>query len=286
VELQADYLCYREGGWRLWVLPQRWSQDLWLAVLDRLDAHKPAKHPQTLQLQFPEANGDLVYLKIFDRASWTGAVKDIFRASKALHSLRQGRALSDSGFHVPIAVAGGEQRRHRLLERSFVLTLGIRGQPLPLFLYGRFTSRTHGMALSDKRNALKRLALEIRRLHQLGFVHGDLVPTNILVSELAGEGIQFFFMDNDRTRRYPGWFPQPLWRRNLVQLNRIPLPGISLQDRIRFVHHYLGKQEWSGRDRRFLRWLEDNTRRRRKECDQIDAKVSFRQLMRWVERNV
>ena len=113
------------------------------------------------------------------------------------------------------------------------------------------------------------------------FVHGDLVPTNIFVSRSAEKGIRLFFMDNDRTRRYPKWFPQVFWRRNLVQLNRIPLPGITLQDRVRFLSYYLGSKEWGGPERRLLFWLERKTRQRRSECDSVDANGSFRQLMRW-----
>jgi hypothetical protein len=86
-------------------------------------------------------------------------------------------------------------------------------------------------------------------------------------------------MDNDRTRRFPIWLPQRLWRRNLVQLNRMPLPGISLQDRMRFLHAYLNAGKFSVADRKLARWLELKTRQRRKECDGVDPSVNFRRLM-------
>jgi hypothetical protein len=88
-------------------------------------------------------------------------------------------------------------------------------------------------------------------------------------------------MDNDRTRRYPSWLRQPFWQRNLIQLNRMPLAGISLQDRMGFLHAYLDVKHLSGADRRFARWLEARTRQRRKQCDGADPTVSFRRLMRW-----
>ena len=47
-------------------------------------------------------------------------------------------------------------------------------------------------------------------------------------------------MDNDRTRRYPPWLTGKLRKSNLVQLNRLPLAHITLQDRMRFSHAYLG----------------------------------------------
>jgi hypothetical protein len=92
---------------------------------------------------------------------------------------------------------------------------------------------------------------------------------------------QFCFMDNDRTRRYPTWMPRRLWRRNLVQLNRVPLAGISLQDRVRFFHAYVSRSELGRQDLRLARWLEQKTRQRRRECDAVDTSVSFRRLMRW-----
>jgi len=93
--------------------------------------------------------------------------------------------------------------------------------------------------------------------------------------------LEFYFMDNDRTRHYPSCLRQPLRKRNLIQLNRMPLRGISLQDRMRFLHAYLNVGRLSGADRQFARWLEARTRRRRKECDGADPTMSFRRLMRW-----
>jgi hypothetical protein len=92
---------------------------------------------------------------------------------------------------------------------------------------------------------------------------------------------EFYFMDNDRTHRYPRWLRQTLWKRNLIQLNRMPLAGISLQDRIRFMRAYLDVERLSAADRALARWLEARTRKRRKECDGADPTVSFRRLMRW-----
>jgi hypothetical protein len=67
----------------------------------------------------------------------------------------------------------------------------------------------------------------------------------------------------------------------LVQLNRLPLPGITLQDRIRFFRAYCGRPEWRGAERELLLWFERKTRERRKEIDSVDATGSFRRLMSW-----
>jgi hypothetical protein len=127
---------------------------------------------------------------------------------------------------------------------------------------------------------LQALARHIRHLHDLGFIHGDLVASNIFVCRNAAGNLLFVLMDNDRTRRYPKWLPQSLWKRNLVQLNRLPLSSISLQDRIRFFQEYSAAERAADLNRPLLKWLEQKTRERRRECDSVDATISFRRLMR------
>ncbi|HXV83528.1 MAG TPA: lipopolysaccharide kinase InaA family protein [Candidatus Binatia bacterium] len=278
MRISSSFRRYKDEQWTLWVLPDKWTAELWQLVLALIEKQPASRHPQTLQVtRTDDPVSDPLFLKVFHGSSSIGGFKDIFRNSKALRSLRQAAALAQFNFNVPIPVAAGEQRRCRLLQKAFVLTLAVKGQSLPIFL------KQCGMGLSsaEKRRGLEQLALEVRRLHQLGFVHGDLVPTNIFVSRASGGGGRFFFMDNDRTRHYPIAIPHRLWRRNLVQLNRIPLPGITLQDRVRFLRHYLGLREWGKKERRLLLWLERKTRQRRKACDRVNANQSFRELMRW-----
>jgi Ser/Thr protein kinase RdoA (MazF antagonist) len=162
------------------------------------------------------------------------------------------------------------------------LTQKIEGQAAHLFLRNWVHCGDHRSRLAAKRAGLRSAAEAVRRFHQNGFVHGDLVASNIFVSG-TGEELILYFMDNDRTRRYPTWVPQSLWTRNLIQLNRMPLPGITLQDRMRFFKSYLGIQKLTAGERRFAHWLERNTRRRRQECDGVDASGDFRKLMRWRE---
>jgi hypothetical protein len=278
--IYTSYKNYREADWSLWVWPEKWNQELWRSVLTQIESQSPAKHPQTAEVRLPSTN-ERVFLKVFHRVSPLATLKDLCRPSKALRALRMGALLSDLGFHLPVAIAAGEQRTHRVLQRAFLLTLPVAGVPLPAFLRDRHGLGKVNVPLLGKRDALKRLANDIRRFHDLGFVHGDLVPSNIFVSEVANETGRFFFLDNDRTRRYPKWFPQSLWKRNLVQLNRFPLAGISLQDRMRFFHSYVGRKEYLGGDQRLVRWLEKKTRQRRRECDAVDVSGSFRKLMRW-----
>lgn len=279
--LEAEYRFCRKGEWNLWVHSRRWDEGPWEEVLRRLTKEPRTKHPQTHRLRHSsgESGGEL-YLKIYHSYELLSALKDLFRDSKARRALKQGEALRREGFHAPLPMAAGEERSFGFLGRAFLLTVAVEGSSLPLFLRENFSLPLGTDALRKKRASLRQLALEIRRLHQCGFVHGDLIPSNILVRS-SEDGMTFFYLDNDRTRRYPRWLPQPLWKRNLVQLNRFVLPGISLQDRMRFLRSYLGKKEWGERERRLVRWLEKRTRRRRRECDRVEARVTFRELMRW-----
>jgi hypothetical protein len=275
------YRVYGEDDWKLWVIPEHWNGALWRMVQDRINEQTPSKHPQTIKLQLPVFEDERpLFLKVFHRTSMMATLKDTFRKSKSLRALRQGIGLAEMGFNAPLAIAVGEQRRYRLLQKSFLLTIGISGEALPIYLHDRRASEPPDLSLRQKTRAVKELAIEVRRFHGLGFVHGDLIPWNILVSEDPGDGIRFYFMDNDRTGKYPSWIPQRRWRRNLVQLNRFPLPGVTLQDRMRFLHHYLSKRSWDRQDRRLISWLENKTRERRWVCDHVHAK-RFRELMRW-----
>jgi lipopolysaccharide kinase (Kdo/WaaP) family protein len=276
-----DYQFISAGKWRIAILPDIWNRGLEEKVLSAVEEQPRAKHPQTLPLHFSEESDEKhCYLKVFHGAPGGGAIKDAIRTSKAFRAWQVGIALAEAGFNVPLTIAAGELRFGKCLQRAFILSQKIDGQPGPLFLK-EMLRRGGREILAAKRAGIEHAAKLIRRFHQNGFVHGDLVATNIFVSSGAGGEPVFYLLDNDRTRRYASWLPQTLWKRNLIQLNRLPLPGITLQDRIRFFRAYLDRQKLTKADRRFVRWLERKTRRRRQECDRIDASGDFRRLMRW-----
>jgi hypothetical protein len=283
----ADKLEYRSlvvEGWRLVVLPELWNAAAQREILKHVRAQKRAKHPQTIAVDLPLPNQHReCFLKVFHGRGGWAAVKDVFRESSGLRAWRQGRALAAAGFMVPVAIAAGEQRRARRLERAFILTAKINGLPVHLYLRSWTAGPPDSSRLRAKRNGLRRLAELLRRFHRDGFVHGDLVAPNIFVVTALGAAEQFYFMDNDRTRRYPRALPQSFWQRNLIQLNRMPLPSITLQDRMRFFHAYFGSNRLTHAQRKLARRLERQTRRRRAECDAVDASGSFRRLMRWVD---
>lgn len=273
-----EYEQRRLGAWRMQVLPAQWNEDLQKRVLAIVMGEPAAKHPRTIEID-GAVDREKVFLKIFHPTPRLSAIKDVFRTSKSFRFWRQALALSAARFYAPSVLAVGELRCCRVVRRSFIVTEKIEGKPLPEFLSDLLRRANR---LSIKRAGILALAETVRSLHDRGFVHGDLVASNLLVAANEDREIKFYFMDNDRTRRLPRWLPHSLWKRNLIQLNRLPLPGILLQDRMRFLRAYLGIADWSRRERNFARWIELRTRHRRRECDDVD-KASFRELMRWRE---
>lgn len=277
----SDYRDAVRGAWRLVYFTELWNSDVERHVLELVAAQPWAKHPQTLPLRVVlGARERELHLKVFHAGGGIASVKDALRQSKALRGWRIAIDLAEAGFAAPLTIAAGEQRRAGLLRRAFILTENIAGLPAHRFLYERMKRANSSGNLAYKRAGLRQAASLIRRFHGAGFVHGDLVATNLFVAE-DGRNLKFYFMDNDRTRRYPMWLRQPLWKRNLVQLNRMALPGITLQDRMRFFKAYFDVEKIGSSERAFARWLERRTRQRRRECDGVGGSGSFRRLMRW-----
>ncbi len=168
-----------------------------------------------------------LFVKIYDPPRGMTALKQRVRGGRAANVLRMTAMLQHRGFNTPQVVLKGI---HGASGRTMLASVRAEGVPLPELLQRSGDSTV-------RRNALIRaLGAEVARLHRCGFVHGDLTPYNIFVAQQ--EPPRFIFLDHDRTRRvFPagGRYRQ---LRNLVQLGRFGLPGISNIDRLRFFHAY------------------------------------------------
>ena len=278
---RTDYRSIQQGPWKIWVHDRLWTDSAWLSIQETVERRVRQDHPESIRLKLQGRSED-VFLKIYSPGGAGTGLKDLFRVSKALRHWQQSLALSGCGFRVPTVIAVGEQRRFRRVERSFILTEWTDATSVSTFLRGADSRATPLGSTQKKRAYIRQLGYEIGRMHELGFVHGDLVLSNVLVG-FHPHGPSFYYIDHDRTRRYPEWLPQTLWKRNLVQLNRLVVPGITLSDRMRFFRAYATAQsKMRGlKPLGLLRWLESRTRRRRFECDGVAGNVSFRELMRW-----
>jgi hypothetical protein len=105
------------------------------------------------------------------------------------------------------------------------------------------------------------------------------VPANVRV---VGE--RLVLLDNDRTRR-SRLLVQLTARRNLVQLGRFVVAGVTMSDRVRVLRAYAATRGLSSTARRRLaRWVVRKVTARRAAIDRIPsavaARVGFRELMR------
>ena len=178
-----------------------------------------------------------------------------------------GEALRAAGFGAPVAVVAARRRGDGVLA-----TRDTGGDDLVATI-------TRAGDRRAKRALLRALGAEIGRLHAAGFVHGDLVPPNVRVVDG-----RFVLLDNDRTRR-SAVLVSLAARRNLVQLGRFVVPGVTVTDRARVLAEYAAARGLSDAARRRLaRWLVAKTIARRAAIDRIPVatavEAGYRELMR------
>jgi Lipopolysaccharide kinase (Kdo/WaaP) family len=269
----------RVGRWRV-RLPgpagpaeaARWCREVERALASGAFLHR-SKHADTHRLC--RVDGD-VYLKVYRRYRAATILKDLARPSKARHVERVSRRLAAAGFAVPRVLAVGEQRCGPVVRRAWVATAALAGEPV--------AARVLTLAGSParKRALLAAVGREVARLHASGFVAGDLVPPNVWITAPAGAE-RIAFIDHDRTT---GGRPAASWRRarrNLVQLNRLVLPAVTVADRLRVYRGYAAGRGWAwAAARRRLPWIVAKTIARRRRVDGVPAAAcaSFRELMR------
>jgi hypothetical protein len=194
-------------------------------------------------------------------------------ASRARRAFDMGKALAAAGFAAPRTLLVGARDGGGLL-----VTADAGGDDL-LTAVGRLADGGPERRRA-KRAMLRELGAEVARLHRAGFVHGDLVPPN-----LRWRDGELVFLDNDRTRRAPIPALARGARRNLVQLGRFVVPGVSLTDRARVLVAYATGRGLGRRQRhRLAVWIIRKVTARRCAIDhirpEVAARAGFRALMR------
>jgi len=251
----------------------RWQRDGWhgrgdpalemdVASVARLvdGSGRRSRHARTLPLTI---GSERLFVKLYPApAGW--------RAGQAFRATRM---LVAAGFGAPEALLVARRGAAGLL-----VTRDTGGEDLAHAVC-RLGSARDREGRRAKRRLLRLLGAEVARLHRAGFVHGDLVPPNVRVSDG-----RLVFLDNDRTRR--SRFLVTLGaRRNLVQLGRFVVPGLTLTDRARVLDAYAAGRALSpARRLRLARWVVAKTIARRCAIDRIPAatarRTGFRELMR------
>jgi hypothetical protein len=240
-------------GWRGWIDPEAGIDPAACLAVAAAGGGRRSRHARTVEL--PAAAGRLVVKTWPAPGGW-----------RARRAFTMGEALRAAGFQTPAVVLVGERAGDGMLVMRHV-----GGEEL--------TAVLAGLERAAKRVLLATLGREVGRLHRAGFVHGDLVPPNVRLAEG-----RLVLLDNDRTRR-SRLLVRLAGRRNLVQLGRFVVPGVTVTDRARVLRAYarargLGR----GARHRLARWVVAKTIARRCAIDHIPPAVAagagFRELMR------
>lgn len=253
--MRRTHVPWSAEGWTGWIDPAAGVDPLACVAAADDGGGRASRHARTRRV--PAPGGD-VWVKTYPApGGW-----------RATRAFRMGEALRSAALGAPASVAAARRAGTGLL-----VTRDAGGEDLGGALADR-RADVHG-----KRALLRALGTEVARLHRAGFVHGDLVPPNVRV---RADG--FVFLDNDRTRR-SRLLVQLVGRRNLVQLGRFVLPGVTLADRARVLAAYAAERGLSRSARhRLARWLVRKTTARRCAIGAIPAETAaragYRELMR------
>lgn len=174
------------------------------------------------------------FVKYYLIRSMKGRLQSLFTCSKSHDAWRNAHRLLKNGIATPQAVA--HLHRGSLIGKRehLLITRGVAGQTLRALVGTPLTMNCH-------RALIRAMAAFLAELHDAGIYHGDFSAFNIIVQEDAqaplGWRIHLIDLDAIRSLRHITYRRQV---KNLDELGRnfTLLAEVSIQDRIRFLHHY------------------------------------------------
>jgi len=174
--------------------------------------------------------GRQVYLKVFLPRSTFEGLKNMGRESRGARFADRSIRMTGEEFPAPPVLAYG--RASSRLE--FVLTEVVPYPVLEDFL--TIGNGSCSLPLTSRRILLRAFGAEVARLHQAGWIHGDLRLGNVLCNLSNGiKQPEFWYLDNESNRRS---FNVRKQRRNLVQLCMTPRYIQSRTDQLRILEAY------------------------------------------------
>lgn len=158
----------------------------------RLDNGIILKNGRTVKAAKVELDGHPYFLKRYNCKGLTYRLRNAFRTSRAVRTWFVSWAFKVRGLPVPMPLICLEERRFRLLERSYILYEFIDNvESLP-----RVWKK---LGNSDRGKLLKKLRKLFDQMHMLGGFHGDLKWNNILI-KLDDSPESIFLIDLDGSR--------------------------------------------------------------------------------------
>jgi tRNA A-37 threonylcarbamoyl transferase component Bud32 len=176
--------------------------------------------------------------------------RDCFRTAGPLRAFRSALAMERAGLPAARVLAAGIRRAWRVPQAGYLLVEEI---PNAVTL-AQLAQRPQGLS----RGAIRSVVEEIVRLHDAGFMHGDLTINNVLLDD-AGKP---WFIDLERTRRLRSAVN---WRLAIEDFHRFArhFRKFSPAGRVgalRLLKDYCVARGWKGREREFIQALEQRLR--------------------------
>ena len=217
-----------------------------------------SRHAVVHRIQ-PDAFPDRLFFKQFLLRDRWDCVKRFYRESRARRALITNGAINRRGFRTEPVIALAEYRRFGVLEKSMLITREIEQvhEVRSVLRDPEYGLRTD---IPRRRRFIKTLGQEIGAWHKAGFHHGDLRLSNLLV-RFDDEHCTFYWMDNERTRRYAALSLRHR-RHNLMQI--IMDPGVfSRTDAMRLWRSYKEAAEFHiANEKTFMRKVIRHTQKR------------------------
>lgn len=135
-------------------------------------------------------NDQHVFLKRYNRKGFFHTFKNIFRSSRAKRVWRNSFGLELRGIPVPATIAHIEERKFRVLLRSYVLSEFLSEAKTLGSIYNEESIKERRLSVMNT------LGREVARMHRYGCLHGDLKWSNILIKNIEGT-VRCFFVDFD-----------------------------------------------------------------------------------------
>jgi tRNA A-37 threonylcarbamoyl transferase component Bud32 len=181
-----------------------------------------------------------LHIKRYNYQNIFYALKNLFRTSRGKRVWKVANGWVLRNIPTPLPVAFLEQRKGRLLIKSFFITQKI-DHSLPLTSLLQKGAANSPEEISKIRDELLQQGAHIlRMMHTRGVCHGDLKASNILVRKKAGQKEKLYLVDLDSARVKKS-VKEDDKIRDLARLNASLLDtrAVSPSKCLRLLHYYL-----------------------------------------------
>lgn len=214
---------------------------------------------------FFESEGKKYLFKLSLRRDLFDPIKAILFGTRSYKAFAGTKLLSSNNILTPKVICYGSGGMLRPGD-SFIVTEFVEHESnVGWFLY-------FNKDVSSRHEVMRSLGFLIGSMHAKYIYHGDLRSGNILLVRKQ-EGFDFVLIDNERNIQKKS-FNKTLTLKNLVQLNMLPLPTVSIEERGIFYKEYLREV---GFDSDFAKEISHAVWQRTKERMDINKAGDFKE---------